>query len=82
MLLPRMLPALTLCVALPAWADKRLDEASPRPKPSSPRVRGMADGAVKIVGKAASRARDPEAQLATPPAGVPCGLNIFVIRLL
>jgi tetratricopeptide (TPR) repeat protein len=62
-LLPRMLPALALCVALPAWADKRLDEAVA--KAEAQLAKGKEDDAVKILEKAASQApRDPEAQLA------------------
>lgn len=61
--MPRMLPALALCVALPAWADKRLDEAVA--KAEAQLAKGKEGEAVKILEKAASHApRDPEAQLA------------------
>lgn len=63
MFLPRILPALVFCVAQPAWADKRLDEAVI--KAETQLAKGKEDEAVKILQKAASQApRDPEAQLA------------------
>jgi tetratricopeptide (TPR) repeat protein len=63
MRLVRMLPALVLCAALPAGADKRLDEAVA--KAEQQLARGKADEAVKILQKAAEQARrDPEGQLA------------------
>src|SRR6266487_3084913 len=60
-----VLPALPLCVAvaLPAGADKRLDEAVA--KAEAQLAKGKEDEAVKILQKAASQApRDPEAPLA------------------
>jgi tetratricopeptide (TPR) repeat protein len=65
MRLARMLPAiaLALCLALPAGADRRLDEAVA--KAEAQLAKGKEDEAVKILEKAASQApRDPEAQLA------------------
>ncbi len=60
-----VLPALPLCVAvaLPAGADKRLDEAVA--KAEAQLAKGKEDEAIKILQKAASQApRDPEAPLA------------------
>src|SRR6266571_5245196 len=60
-----LLPALASCVAvaLPAPADKRLDEALA--KAEAQLAKGKEDEAVKILEKAASQApRDPEAPLA------------------
>ena len=63
MRLVRMLPLLALCAALPAGADKRLDEAAA--KAEQQLARGKPDEAVKILQKAAAQARrDPEAQYA------------------
>ncbi len=63
MALPRILPALLWCLALPAWADKRLDEAVA--KAEAQLAKGKEDEAVKILQKAAAQApRDPEAPLA------------------
>jgi len=59
----RMLPVLVLCTALPAGADKKLDDAVA--KAERQLARGKPDEAVKILQKAAAQARrDPEAQLA------------------
>jgi tetratricopeptide (TPR) repeat protein len=55
--------ALALCAALPAWADKRLDDAIA--KAEAQLAKGKPDEAFKILQKAASQApRDPEPQLA------------------
>jgi superkiller protein 3 len=63
MRLIRMVPALVLCAALPAGADKRLDEAVA--KAEQQLAQGKTDEAVKILQKAAAQARrDPEAQVA------------------
>lgn len=63
MRLPWIVLALALCVTLPAWADKRLDEAVA--KAEAELAKGKEDEAVKILEKASARApRDPEAQLA------------------
>ena len=63
MRLPGTLLALTVCAALPAWADKRLDEALT--KAESQLARGKPEEAVKILQKAATQApRDPEPPLA------------------
>jgi len=57
------LAALALCVALPAWADKRLDEAAK--KAEAQLAKGKEAEAVKILQKAAQQApRDPEPPLA------------------
>jgi tetratricopeptide (TPR) repeat protein len=58
-----IVPALILCLAVPARADKRLDEAVA--KAEAQLAKGREDEAVKILQKAATRApRDAEAQLA------------------
>ena len=63
MRLVRMLPVLVLCTALPAGADKKLDEAVA--KAEQQLARGKPDEAVKVLQKAAAQARrDPEPQLA------------------
>jgi tetratricopeptide (TPR) repeat protein len=55
--------ALAFLAALPAWADKRLDEAVARAE--SLLAKGNEDEAVKVLQKAAQQAsRDPEAQIA------------------
>ncbi|HSD65416.1 MAG TPA: tetratricopeptide repeat protein, partial [Vicinamibacteria bacterium] len=59
----RIVPALVLCAALPAGADRKLDEAVA--KAEQQLARGKPDEAVKVLQKAAAKARrDPEAQLA------------------
>jgi tetratricopeptide (TPR) repeat protein len=63
MRLVRILPVLVLCTALPAGADKKLDDAVA--KAERQLARGKPDEAVKVLQKAAAQARrDPEAQLA------------------
>jgi tetratricopeptide (TPR) repeat protein len=63
MRLVAMVAALALSAALPAVADKRLDDAVARAQQQL--AQGKADEAVKILQKAAAQARrDPEAQLA------------------
>ena len=63
MRLPSTLLALTVCAALPAWADKRLDDAVA--KAEAQLAKGKPEEAVKVLQKAASQApRDPEPPLA------------------
>jgi tetratricopeptide (TPR) repeat protein len=58
-----LLPTLVLCLTLPARADKRLDDAVA--KAEAQLAKGKPDEAVKILRKAADKARrDPEPQLA------------------
>jgi Flp pilus assembly protein TadD len=65
MRLVRMLPVLVLCTALPAGADKKLDEAVA--KAEQQLARGKPDEAVKVLQKAAAPSSPgSEAQLAWP----------------
>ena len=63
MRLPSTLLALAVCAALPAWADKRVDDAVAKAEVQL--ARGKVEEAVKILQKASAQApRDPEPPLA------------------
>ena len=63
MRLPATLLAVAACAALPAWADKRIDDAVA--KADAQLARGKVEEAVKTLQKAAAQApRDPEPPLA------------------